>query len=330
VNASTVLGRDVVTVGRLNVEFAGKRKTVHALRDVDLSISKGRILGVVGESGSGKSTLALAIMGLLPPRARVSGSIRVGDRELVGSSEREMRILRGCRLSMIFQDPMTSLNPVRTVGDMMADVQYRAPISRRRKNERSVEALLKVGIPDAVRQLDRYPHQLSGGMRQRVAIAMALLGRPDLLIADEPTTALDVTLEAQILQLLRSLRSEIDGSIMFISHNLGAIAEISDDVAVFYAGEVVERGRVREIFHDPRHPYTRALLDCDPARITETARQLPAIPGDVPSLAEFPTGCVFADRCARVTEACRAARTALRAFAPDRAVRCIHAEIGPS
>jgi oligopeptide/dipeptide ABC transporter ATP-binding protein len=182
-------------------------------------------------------------------------------------------------------------------------------------------------MPDAEVQLDRYPHQFSGGMRQRIAIAMALLGRPSLLIADEPTTALDVTLEAQILHLLRGLRSEIDGSILFISHNLGAIAEVSDDVAVFYAGEIVERGPVRDIFHDPRHPYTKALLNCDPARIAETSRQLPTIPGDVPSLERLPAGCVFADRCPLATPECRAAHPELRSFASDRAVRCIRAEL---
>lgn len=320
---------NVVTVRDLSVVFETARGKVPVLRHIDLPIPAGRILGVVGESGSGKSTLSLAIMGLLPATGRVvGGGIYLGDRNLRGLSEREMRGLRGKRLAMIFQDPMTSLNPVRSIGAMMLDVQYRDRASSRKiKRQHAIEALRKVGIPDAELQLSRYPHQFSGGMRQRIAIAMALLGRPALLIADEPTTALDVTLEAQILHLLRDLRAEIDGSILFISHNLGAIAEVSDDVAVFYAGEIVERGPVRDIFHDPRHPYTKALLNCDPARIADTFRQLPSIPGEVPSLARLPVGCVFADRCPMAVADCRVANPPLRSFASDRAVRCIRAEL---
>lgn len=315
---------DVVTIRDLCITFSAAQAPVRALRHVDLAIPRGSILGVVGESGSGKSTLALAIMGLLPPSARVTrGSIRLQERELVGLPEREMRALRGARMSMIFQDPMTALNPVRTIGDTMRDVQYRdRELSRAAKRERSVALLRKVGIPDAERQVDRYPYQFSGGMRQRIAIAMALLGSPELLIADEPTTALDVTLEAQILHLLRGLRGEFDGSILFISHNLGAIAEICDQVAVFYAGEIVEYGSVREIFHDPRHPYTRALLDCDPARLVDASRRLPTIPGEVPSLARLPAGCVFADRCGFAFDRCRAKAPATRPVAARRGVRC--------
>ena len=315
---------DVVTIRDLSVEFSATQGRVRALRHVDLSVPRGSILGVVGESGSGKSTLALAVMGLLPSSARVAGgSIRLRERELIGLAERDMRALRGNRMSMIFQDPMTALNPVRTIGDQMLDVQYRdTRLSRQQQRQKSVDTLRKVGIPDPERQLQRYPHQFSGGMRQRIAIAMALLGQPDLLIADEPTTALDVTLEAQILHLLRGIRNEIDGSIIFISHNLGAIAEICDYVAVFYAGEVVERGPVHQIFHDPRHPYTRALLDCDPARILAASRQLPTIPGEVPSLARLPGGCVFADRCTQAIDRCRAEAPAMRGIAPGRDVRC--------
>lgn len=315
---------DVVTISNLSVEFATSQGRVRALRHIDLSVPRGSILGVVGESGSGKSTLALAIMGLLPSAARIAnGSIRLRDRELVGLLERDMRALRGTRMSMIFQDPMTALNPVRTIGDHMLDLQYRdTRLSRQQQRQRSVETLRKVGIPDPERQLQRYPHQFSGGMRQRIAIAMALLGKPDLLIADEPTTALDVTLEAQILHLLLGIRNEIDGSIIFISHNLGAIAEICDHVAVFYAGEVVERGSVHQIFHDPRHPYTRALLDCDPARILDASRQLPTIPGEVPSLAHLPSGCVFADRCSQAIDRCRVEAPATRGIGPGREVRC--------
>jgi oligopeptide/dipeptide ABC transporter ATP-binding protein len=324
-------GTHVLTISGLSVDFVMPQATIRALREVDLAIPRGSILGVVGESGSGKSTLALAIMGLLPAAARIAGgSIRLGQRELVGTPERAMRSLRGTRLSMIFQDPMTALNPVRTIGDIMRDVQYRdRTISRSQRRLRAAALLRKVGIPDAERQLDRYPHQFSGGMRQRIAIAMALLGRPDLLIADEPTTALDVTLEAQILHLLRSLRSEIDGSILFISHNLGAIAEVSDEVAVFYAGQIVERGPVRAIFHDPRHPYTRALLACDPARISETSRRLPTIPGEIPSLAKPPAGCAFSDRCSLATSNCRSVAPVSRPIGRTRSVRCHLASVQP-
>ena len=320
---------NVIEVKDLSVDFNTRPGTVRVLRHIDLSVPPGRVLGIVGESGSGKSTLSLAIMGLLPAGGRVvGGRICLDGRDLVGLADREMRNLRGDRLAMIFQDPMTSLNPARSVGAMMLDVQYRdRAASRKDKRQRSIDALRKVGIPDAELQLERYPHQFSGGMRQRIAIAMALLGRPALLIADEPTTALDVTLEAQILHLLRSLRAEIDGSILFISHNLGAIAEVSDDVAVFYAGEIVERGPVRDIFHDPRHPYTKALLSCDPARITETSRQLPTIPGEVPSLMRLPAGCAFANRCSMATSDCKATHPELRAFSSNRAVRCSRAEL---
>ncbi|MFM9843231.1 MAG: ABC transporter ATP-binding protein [Dongiaceae bacterium] len=315
---------DVVTIRDLSVEFAGGQKPVRALRHVDLTVPRGTILGIVGESGSGKSTLAMTIMGLLPNSARIAGgSIRLGARELVGLPERALRDLRGTRMSMIFQDPMTALNPVRSIGSVMLDVQYRdRHLTRAARWQRSIDLLRKVGIPDPERQVNRYPHQFSGGMRQRIAIAMALLGKPELLIADEPTTALDVTLEAQILHLLRGIRAELDGSIVFISHNLGAVAEICDHVAVLYAGEVVERGPVREIFHDPRHPYTRALLDCDPARILVASRQLPSIPGEVPNLARLPAGCVFAGRCGSAMDICRVTPPSARVIAPGRDASC--------
>lgn len=313
----------VIAIEDLSVEFASPKGTIRALRHIDLVIPRRSIVGIVGESGSGKSTLALAIMGLLPPSAGMRGSIRLGEAELTGLTEREMRAVRGRQISMVFQDPMTSLNPVRTIGDQLLDVQYRDKhLTPGQRRLRSVELLRKVGIPDAAQQLRRYPYQFSGGMRQRIAIAMSLLGAPKLLIADEPTTALDVTLEAQILHLLRSLREEIDGSIIFISHNLGAVAEICDHVVVLYAGEVVESGPVGAIFHDPQHPYTRALLDCDPARIVESSRRLPTIPGEVPSLARLPVGCVFSDRCSAAISACHGAHPSMQEIAPGRNVRC--------
>jgi oligopeptide/dipeptide ABC transporter ATP-binding protein len=216
-----------------------------------------------------------------------------------------LQALRGRRMTMVFQDPMTSLNPVRAIGQQMIDIQYRERnVSLAEKRRKSADMLRLVGIPDAPRQLGRYSHEFSGGMRQRIAIAMSLLEKPELLIADEPTTALDVTLEAQIIQLLRELRGQINASILFISHNLGVVAELCDFIVVLYAGEVVERGPVREIFYRPRHPYTQALLACDPARLEAIQRDLPTIPGDVPNLLGVPTGCVFAPRCPLVFVPC--------------------------
>ncbi len=318
------MSRDVASIEGLSVAFGRPPTQVLALRSVSLTLRAGQITGIVGESGSGKSTLALALIGLLPQAARVTeGAIRIGNQNIAGLPEARLRAIRGARVSMVFQDPMTALSPSRTIGGHLLDAQHRDRASGRSAlRTRAIEVLRKVGVPDPAAQLDRYPHQLSGGMRQRVAIAMALLGRPELLIADEITTALDVTLEAQILHLLRELRSEIDGAILFISHNLGAIAEICDQVAVFYAGELVEEGPVRDIFHSPLHPYTRALRDCDPARIEGAARHLPSIPGETPVVRAPPTGCIFAPRCSLATELCRTKVPVWAAIAEGRGVRC--------
>lgn len=301
------MSRIVADVDGLSVAFGKPPAQVLALRNVSLSLRSGEIVGIVGESGSGKSTLALALIGLLPQAARVTGgAIKIGRQDIVGLPEAQLRAIRGARVSMVFQDPMTALSPARTIGGHLMDAQHRdRALGRVTCRARAIEALNKVGVPDPAAQLDRHPHQLSGGMRQRVAIAMALLGRPELLIADEITTALDVTLEAQILHLLRELRTEIDGAILFISHNLGAVAEVCDHVAVFYAGELVEEGPVRDLFHNPRHPYTRALRDCDPARIEKATRHLPSIPGETPVVRATPTNCAFAPRCGLATELCR-------------------------
>ena len=325
------MSRAVAQINDLTVAFGAPGARVYALRNVSLGLKAGQITGIVGESGSGKSTLALALIGLLPNVANtLGGSIRVGEAELVGRPERELRALRGAKVSMVFQDPMTSLNPARTIGGHLSDAQHRdRALGRKVLEGRSIEMLKKVGVPDPAQQLKRYPHQLSGGMRQRIAIAMALLGRPELLIADEPTTALDVTLEAQILHLLRELKREIDGSIVFISHNLGAVAEICDHVIVCYAGEVVEEGAVSELFHSPRHPYTRALLDCDPARIEEATRALPSIPGETPVVREMPTACTFAPRCSQATDLCRSRVPDWHVLADGRGARCHFAQDMP-
>jgi peptide/nickel transport system ATP-binding protein len=301
---------DVLAIRNLTVDFQTEEGPVHVLRQIDVAVPRGAIVGIVGESGSGKSTLALAVMGLLPGNAGVlSGKIELGDRDLLKLPPDELRALRGTRLSMVFQDPMTSLNPVRSVGRQMTDIQYRdAASSKSQKLTKAADALRRVGLPDAESQLGRFPFQFSGGMRQRISIAMSLLQRPELLIADEVTTALDVTLEAQILHLLRELRKELNGSILFISHNLGAIAEICDIVVVLYAGEVVEQGPVSDIFNRPQHPYTKALIDCDPARIATTTRELPVIEGDVPNLRNIFDSCIFAPRCPKAFDKCRTDR----------------------
>lgn len=313
----------VLDIRDLSLRFDSQGAPVHALRGISLAVPKGEIVGIVGESGSGKSTLSLAVMRLLAANARVtSGEIRFGGEDLLKLPENAMRDLRGSRIAMVFQDPMTSLNPVRSIGQQMVDIQHRGTASTEEKRAKAVAALTRVGIPDAKSQLANFPFQFSGGMRQRIAIAMGLLQRPELLIADEVTTALDVTLEAQILHLLRELKDDIGCSILFISHNLGAIAEICDRVVVLYAGEVVEQGPIGEIFDRPRHPYTRALIACDPARIAAATRELPVIPGDVPNLRNLPRGCIFAPRCGEAKDICRATRPPDVSCGPEHEARC--------
>ena len=314
----------LLEVDGLSVDFTGAQRPIHALRDIHFSIDRGRIVGLVGESGSGKSTLSLAILRLLAPSARVvAGTIRFEGTDLFALSNEEMRALRGERISMVFQDPMSSLNPVLTIGAQMVDVQFRhGDVSRAEKRARAVALLKRVGIPDPERRIDQYPHQFSGGMRQRISIAMALLSRPDLLIADEPTTALDVTLEAQILDLLRDLRRDFAGAILLVSHHLGVVAEICDEVVVFYAGELVEQAPVKELFADPRHPYTKALLDCDPGRLADDAQNFPTIPGRLPDLGEARTHCIFAARCPLAFERCRVEVPAMTEVAPGHRASC--------
>lgn len=297
-----------LAIDNLNVTFSTEAGPLHALKNVSFDIPENRIVGIVGESGCGKSTLINAILGLLADNGTIdNGSILFeGQDELTKLSPARMRDLRGPRIATVFQDPMGALNPVISVGRQMINIQYRSDRSKEEKAQRAVEMLELVRIPDARAALNRYPHQFSGGMKQRIAIAMALMMEPALLIADEPTTALDATLEVTTIELLKDLQQEIGCSVMFISHHLGVIAELCDDVVVMYAGEVVERGTTRQIFHDPRHPYTARLLECDPARQSERTRNLPTIPGEIPDLRRRPPGCIFANRCHRVQEACTA------------------------
>jgi oligopeptide/dipeptide ABC transporter ATP-binding protein len=314
----------VLAVEELSVDFLTPRGRVHALRRVSLRVPQNRIVGIVGESGSGKSTLVLAALALLPGNAEVlAGRVMFDGADVLTLPPAALRELRGRRIAMVFQDPMTSLNPVLSIGTQMIDLQYRERALSRADKRRRAEALLqRVGIPDAASRLDDYPHQFSGGMRQRIAIAMALLAGPDLLIADEPTTALDVTLEAQIIHLLRELRLELAGSILFVSHNLGLIAELCDEVVVMYAGEVVEEGGVLDLFHRPGHPYTRALLECDPAGSGGAGRELATIPGEVPDLIRPPPGCVFAPRCGLAFERCRREAPGWTPVADGHRARC--------
>jgi len=318
-------GHPVLEVDRLSVSYRTERGDLKALRNVSLQVPRGEIVGIVGESGCGKSTLISAMIRLLAPNAQlVSGEVRFQGEDLLSLAPEAMRALRGDELAMVFQDPMTSLNPVLSIGRQMCDIQYRLKESKADKNARSMRMLEKVGIPDPQARLRDYPHQLSGGMRQRVAIAMALMMKPSLLIADEPTTALDATLEVQIIHQLKALQAEIGCSILFISHHLGVIAELCDHVVVMYAGEVVETGSVREIFHSPSHPYTRMLLACDPGGITERTRVLPIIPGFLPDLVDLPAGCVYRDRCDMATDVCAEQKPELKDM-EGRKVACLMA-----
>lgn len=295
----------VLDIRNLSVSYATPRGELKALRDVSMTVPERSIVGIVGESGCGKSTLISAIIRLMAPNAQVgAGSVSFKGDDLLTLADVQMRALRGTEISMVFQDPMQTHNPVLTVGRQMMDIQYRDALSKAEKRKRAAEMLALVGIPDAQARLNQYPFEFSGGMRQRIAIAMALMAKPSLLIADEPTTALDATLEVQIIKRLRELQDDIGCSILFISHHLGVIAELCDQVVVMYAGEVVEAGSVRDVFHSPAHPYTRALLECDPGHIKEKTRNLPTIPGNIPDLVKLPGGCIFADRCPLRFEAC--------------------------
>jgi oligopeptide/dipeptide ABC transporter ATP-binding protein len=319
----------LLEVANLNVDFATPRGLVHALRHISLTARRGRVLGIVGESGSGKSTVLWSILRLLSANAIVrSGSIRLEGRDLLALREPELRALRGERVSAVFQDPMTSQIPVLTYGQQMLDVLERRKASRADKRRLAVAMMRRVGISDPELRVDQYPHQFSGGMRQRAGIAMAMMTDPALLLADEPTTALDVTTEAQIVGLIRGLQQELEATVIVVSHNLGLIAALCDDVVVMYAGEVVERGDLRTLFPGASHPYTRALLECDPARVTEATRRLPVIPGEVPDLAVPPRACVFAGRCSRTMPVCREVKPPDHPSRTGTVARC-HLVAGP-
>jgi peptide/nickel transport system ATP-binding protein len=296
----------MLSVRDLKVSFRTEQGVVQAIDGVSFDVAEGEILGVVGESGSGKTVSLLAVMGLITdPNAVIEGSIKYQGRELVGLSSREMRKLRGREIAMIFQDPMTALTPVYTIGWQIAE-QIRAhnKLSARVAEQRAIDLLAEVNIPNPAEAIHRYPHQLSGGMRQRAVIAMALSCNPSLLVADEPTTALDVTVQAQILDLVRKLQKNHKSAVVFITHDMGVIAELADRVMVMYAGRIVERGSKRQLFSTPQHPYTLALLDSIPPLHGPRPHRLTSIPGAPPALLNRPTGCAFAPRCASRFEKC--------------------------
>lgn len=313
----------LLDVQNLKTEFKVKRGIVNAVNNVSFSVDKGEILAIVGESGSGKSVTSLSIMGLIQKPGRVAGgSILFNDEDLSRKSVREMNQIRGDKISMIFQEPMTSLNPVYKVGDQITEsILTHTKMSKKEAREHAIEMLRLVGIPAPEQRVDDYPHQMSGGMRQRVMIAMALACNPELLIADEPTTALDVTIQAQILDLIKRLRDEIGMAVMLITHDLGVVAETADKVVVMYCGRVVEQADVTQLFEEPKHPYTQGLLASIP-RMDQDVDRLYMIDGMVPDPTQLPMGCSFADRCEKCTEKCREAMPALTELEGGRQVRC--------
>jgi len=325
----------ILEVKNLKTSFFTEEGEVRAVDDVSFNVYKGKTLGIVGESGCGKSVTSLSIMRLIPepPGKIVGGEILYKGKDLVKMSMDEMRSIRGNEISMIFQEPMTSLNPVFTIGNQIVEaVLLHQDVSPKAAREKAIDQLKLVGIPSPEKRIDDYPHQLSGGMRQRVMIAMALSCNPHVLIADEPTTALDVTIQAQILDLLRDLQQKVGMGLMLITHDLGVIAEVAHEVVVMYAGRVAEQGTVREIFKNPKHPYTKGLLNSIPTLAKDPTgkvkkKRLETIPGIVPNLLELPKGCRFQERCTYVQDACRGVEPGLRTIVEDQtiphAIRCI-------
>lgn len=312
-----------VSIRDLKVAFDG----VQVLHGIDLDIGKGEAVGLVGESGCGKSVTWLAALGLLPGKARVTGSVRIEGRELIGARASEVEAVRGARIAMIFQDPSSSLNPVHRVGRQIAEsLRLHRGLRGAQARAEAIRLLDMVGIPSAATRIDLYPHEFSGGQCQRVMIAMALAGQPDLLIADEPTTALDATIQAQILDLLSAIRRETGMAMVFISHDLGAVSAVCDRAAVMYAGRIVETNDVARLFEAPKHPYTRGLFDAIPELDAGRARLVP-IEGTVPDPKNLPQGCAFAPRCARATDFCAAYAPELKPQAQGGQVACFHPDL---
>ncbi len=323
----------ILEVKDLVVEFNTDRGRITAVDGVSLELNKGETLGIVGESGSGKSVTALAIMRLIasPPGHISKGEIKFKDKDLLKLSIEEMRKIRGNKVAMIFQEPMTSLNPVYTIGNQIEEVVelHQPHLAKNARHLKAIELLKLVGIPSPEKRIIEYPHQLSGGMRQRVMIAMSLACEPDILIADEPTTALDVTIQAQILDLMRKLQKELGMGIIFITHDLGVVAEMCNQVAVMYCGQIVEKADVKTLFANPKHPYTKGLIHSIPSFDSTSGmkkEKLPTIEGMVPSLFDLPPGCSFQDRCKYATETCRGmnGRPKLEMVGSDHLVSCFN------
>jgi peptide/nickel transport system ATP-binding protein len=325
----------LLEIENLAVRFASEGGELNAVNGLSFSVEPGETLAIVGESGSGKSVTAMSVLRLLKsPPARITGRALFKGQDLFALPEPEMRRIRGNKIGMIFQEPMSSLNPVMAVGAQIAEsVRLHQGVSRAQARDRALDLLSRVGIPAPERRMREYPHQLSGGMRQRVMIAIALACNPELLIADEPTTALDVTVQAQILDLMRGLKAEFGSAIILISHDLGVVAEIADRIIIMYAGRIVEQGTMRRILTAPMHPYTKGLLAAIPhLRVSSCAREPPRrrlveIPGVVPSLRERIAGCAFAPRCAHCTSICQTTPPPTVATGPDHQVACHHAEV---
>jgi peptide/nickel transport system ATP-binding protein len=319
----------LLEVSHLRVEFPTRRGTLLALDDVSFSIAPGEILGVVGESGAGKSLTGAAIIGLLEPPGRIAGGeIRLDGRRIDNLPPAEMRRVRGRQIGAIFQDPLTSLNPLYTVGRQLVEtIQTHLPLNAAKARERAIDLLRQTGIPAPEARIDQYPHQFSGGMRQRVVIALALAAEPRLIVADEPTTALDVSIQAQIIALLQRLAREHGASVMLVTHDMGVIAETCDRVAVMYAGRIVEIGPVQQVIHHPAHPYTRGLMGSIPA-MDEDRERLAQIDGAMPRLNSIPPGCAFNPRCALVMPRCREERPDLLDAGATRAACWLHDSAG--
>ncbi|MEM7589054.1 MAG: ABC transporter ATP-binding protein [Myxococcota bacterium] len=318
----------LVQVQNLKTSFTVEKRKMYAVDDVSFSIPKGKTVGLVGESGCGKSVTALSLMGLVPQPGKVeSGQILYNEQNVLHYTQQQWQQIRGKNISMIFQEPMTALNPVFTIGNQVSEVFVQHQnVDTKTAWEKSIQALDSVGIPSAKHRANEYPHQLSGGMRQRVMIAMALACKPDLLIADEPTTALDVTIQDQILDLMRSLQEQLHTSILFITHDLGVVAQMCHEVMVMYAGKIVESSGVMDIFKRPKHPYTKGLLQSKVTLRQDRSKPLNTIKGLVPSLFNLPQGCSYQDRCPKVVNHCRQQTPTLENVNPTQKVACFEAE----
>ena len=314
----------LLRVRNLRVRFETADGTVNAVNGVDLGVEAGQSIAVVGESGSGKSQIMFAIMGLLARNGSATGSVELEGREVLNLAEEELNRIRSRHIAMVFQDPMTALNPYLRISDQMTEVlTVHREMSRREAREEAIRMLEAMDIPDARSRIGMFPHEYSGGMRQRVLVAMALLCRPRLLIADEPTTALDVTVQQQIMRLLSEARAEQGTALILVTHDVGVVAGHCDEMVVLYGGRIMESGPVEQVFADPRHPYTQGLLNAVP-RLDRDDEDLPAIPGDPPDAQRLPAGCPFAERCPRADERCRRVLPALETFDPGRAAACHH------